>query len=78
MYNNRVRITFDRAKRAQTLRVRGIDFKDAKHVFAGRTLDRQDDREDYGEVRMLTVGYLAGRMVMSCGRRAAKPGASSR
>ena len=49
---------------AQTLPERGVDFKDAKHVFAGRTLDRQDDREDYGEVRMLTVGYLAGRMVM--------------
>jgi uncharacterized protein len=59
-----MRITFDRAKREQALRERGIDFKDAKHVFAGRTLDREDNRVDYGEVRMLTVGYLAGRMVM--------------
>jgi uncharacterized protein len=24
----------------------------------------EDRRQDYGEVRMLTVGYLAGRMVM--------------
>jgi uncharacterized protein len=59
-----MRITFDRAKREQTLRERGIDFKDAKHVFAGRTLDREDERADYGEVRMQTVGYLNDRMVM--------------
>ncbi len=59
-----MRITFDRAKREKTRRERGIDFKDARHVFAGRTLDRQDSREDYGEVRMLTVGHLNGRMVM--------------
>jgi uncharacterized protein len=59
-----MRITFDRAKREQTLRKRGIDFKDAKHVFAGQTLDREDDRFNYSEVRMQTVGYLNGRMVM--------------
>jgi uncharacterized DUF497 family protein len=46
------------------LRERGIDFRDARHVFASRTLDREDDRADYGEVRMQTVDYLAGRMVM--------------
>jgi uncharacterized DUF497 family protein len=59
-----MRITFNRAKRGQTLRERGIDFNDARHVFAGRTMDRKDDRADYGEVRMQTVGYLDGRMMM--------------
>lgn len=59
-----MRIVFNRAKREATLRERGIDFRDALHVFAGRTLDVEDRRLDYGEVRMLTVGYLAGRMVM--------------
>jgi uncharacterized protein len=59
-----MRITFNRAKREQTLRERGIDFNDARHVFAGRTVDRKDDRADYGEVRMQTVGYLNGRMMM--------------
>jgi uncharacterized protein len=59
-----IRIVFDRAKREQTLRERGIDFRDARHVFAGRTVDRRDDRADYGEVRMQTVGYLNGRMMM--------------
>jgi uncharacterized DUF497 family protein len=27
-------------------------------------LDVEDRRQDYGELRMLTIGYLAGRMVM--------------
>ncbi len=59
-----MRITFDRAKRDLALRERAIDFKDALHVFAGSTLNVQDRRQDYGEVRVQTVGYLAGRMVM--------------
>jgi uncharacterized DUF497 family protein len=59
-----MRITFDRAKRESTLRERTLDFRDARHVFAGSTLNVEDRRRDYGEVRMLTVGYLAGRMVM--------------
>jgi uncharacterized DUF497 family protein len=64
VYINPVRITFDPAKRAETLRERAIDFRDAKHVFAGRTLDVEDIRFDYGETRIQTIGYLAGRMVM--------------
>jgi uncharacterized protein len=59
-----MRITFDRAKRERALRERALDFMDAQHVFAGRTLDVEDRRQDYGEVRMQTVGYLTGRMVM--------------
>jgi uncharacterized protein len=59
-----MRITFDRAKGEATLRERGIDFRDALHVFDGPTLEVEDRRRDYGEVRMLTVGFLAGRMVM--------------
>ena len=59
-----MRITFDPAKRAETLAERGLDFADAAMVFAGTTLDAQDDRADYGEVRMVTVGHLEGRMVI--------------
>ena len=57
-------ITFDTAKREKTLRERGLDFADAAEVFAGRTLTRLDRREDYGEDRYQTFGYLRGRMVM--------------
>jgi uncharacterized protein len=61
-----MKITFDPAKRARNLRERGLDFEDAAEVFAGPTLDDPDERRDYGEVRMITVGYLRGRMVVVC------------
>jgi uncharacterized DUF497 family protein len=59
-----MKITYDPAKRAVTLAERGIDFEDAAEVFSGDTLDHPDDRRDYGELRMLTVGHLRGRMVI--------------
>jgi len=59
-----VRITYDPPKREKTLRERGLDFEDAPEVFAGATLTRQDLRQDYGEDRYQTVGFLRGRMVV--------------
>lgn len=59
-----MRITYDPVKRAVTLAERGLDFEDAAEVFQGDTLDFPDDRRDYGELRMLTVGHLRGRMVI--------------
>jgi uncharacterized DUF497 family protein len=64
IYNNLMAITFDPAKRAKTLSDRGLDFADAEAVFAGVTLDVEDRRRDYGEVRMICYGMLAGRMVV--------------
>jgi uncharacterized DUF497 family protein len=61
---NHVKITFDPAKREVALNDRGLDFADAVIVFAGPTITVQDTRKDYGEPRLQTVGYLAGRMVM--------------
>lgn len=57
-------ITFDQAKRDATLAARGINFADAAQVFAGVTFRFPDDRADYGEVRMIAVGHLRGRMVV--------------
>jgi uncharacterized DUF497 family protein len=59
-----IKITFDPAKREWTLR--GLDFAEAEEVFAGPTLEGPDERRDYGEVRMITVGYLRERMVIVC------------
>ena len=59
-------VTYDPAKREWTLRKRGLDFVDAEQVFAGPTLDDPDDRRDYGELRIITAGYLRGRMVIMC------------
>ena len=57
-------ITFDPAKRQATLEARGVDFADAAEVFAGPTFSRIDDRFDYGEERVVTVGMLSGRMTI--------------
>jgi uncharacterized protein len=57
-------ITFDPAKRAWTLRERGLDFAAAAQVFAGWTLQRVDERRKYGEVRIVSVGHLLQRLVV--------------
>jgi uncharacterized DUF497 family protein len=59
-----MKITFDPVKRASTLKDRGLDFADAADVFAGKTLNIPDERRDYGESRIVTVGLLRGRMVI--------------
>jgi uncharacterized protein len=59
-----MKITFDPAKRATRLRDRNLDFADAAEVFAGKALNIPDERRDYGETRIITVGSLRGRMVI--------------
>ena len=41
-----------------------MDFEDAELVFEGVTLEAEDVRRDYGEVRIICYGMLAGRMVV--------------
>lgn len=59
-----MRVTFDADKRERTFRERGLDFEDAELVFSGPTLEVEDTRKDYGEVRIICYGLLAGRMVV--------------
>ena len=59
-----MKITFDKAKRERTLEERGLDFLDAKHVFDGATFEFEDTRKEYGEKRIIAVGYLSSRMVI--------------
>ncbi len=59
-----MRVTYDSEKREKTLRERGLDFEDAELVFSGVTLEVEDTRKDYGEVRIICYGLLAGRMVV--------------
>ncbi len=59
-----MRITYDPAKRQKTLAERGLDFEDATEVFAGVTVEVDDDRMDYGERRVICYGLLAGRIVV--------------
>lgn len=57
-------ITFDPAKRAATLERRGLDFADAEPVIDGAVWEFIDERTDYGEVRVTTIGFLRERMVV--------------
>ena len=61
---NKLRITYDAAKREWALKVRGIDFRDAALLFTGRTLTLLDDRRECGESRYQTYGFLKKRIAM--------------
>lgn len=51
---------WDDAKAALNLRKHGIAFEDAAYVFLdpGR-IDMLDDRDDYGEERWLSIGWVS-------------------
>ena len=57
-------IEFDAAKRTATLEARGLDMARADEVFAGATLTVEDDRQEYGEDRFITIGFLDATMVV--------------
>jgi uncharacterized DUF497 family protein len=59
-----MRVTYDPKKRERTFRERGLDFEDAEAVFSIPTLEVEDARKDYGEVRSICYGLLAGRIVV--------------
>lgn len=59
-----MRITFDPSKRERTLAERGLDFAQAAAVFDSDHLTFEDDRQDYGERRLITIGRLTDRMVV--------------
>ena len=59
-----MRIECDEAKRAETIKARGLDMARAADVLAGATLTVEDDRMDYGEDRFITVGFLDDAMVV--------------
>lgn len=59
-----MRIEFDAAKRSATLGARGLDMARADEVLAGATLTVEDERQEYGENRFITIGFLEARMVV--------------
>jgi uncharacterized protein len=59
-----VAVTFDPKKRAETLALRGLDFKDAQVVFDGQNFETEDLRREYGESRIICFGMLRDRMVV--------------
>jgi hypothetical protein len=60
-----VPISFDPEKRNWTLAVRGLDFAEAAELIEdGASFEFVDDRRDYGETRITTIGLLRGRMIV--------------
>lgn len=57
-------VSWDPEKREWTRANRGLDFARTLAVFRGPKYTRIDARRDYGELRMVTVGFLDGRMVV--------------
>jgi uncharacterized DUF497 family protein len=58
-----VRLEWDEAKRRSNLWRHGIDFATLGEVFEGARVTDLDDRYDYGEERLITLGLLKGRVV---------------
>ena len=55
-----MRFTWDPNKNAINVRRHGIAFEDAKRIFDGPTVEREDDRFDYGETRIYAIGLVNG------------------
>lgn len=51
-------LEWDEAKHERNLRERGIGFDAAALIFLGPTIEWEDDRKDYGEVRICAVGAV--------------------
>ena len=49
---------WDETKRQQTIRQRGVDMLYAALIFEGKVLTRLDDRRDYGEERLISLGVV--------------------
>ena len=57
-------LEFDKAKRDETLRTRGLDFARCSEIFIAPHFTLEDDRYDYDEPRFITAGSLDNRMVV--------------
>jgi uncharacterized DUF497 family protein len=69
---------WDDVKNRLNIKKHGLNFEDAELVFSGPCVTFEDDRFDYGEDRLITLGLLEGRLVVIAHtRRSMKEPASS-
>lgn len=59
-----MKFEWDEAKNRKNLEKHGLSFEDAEQVLSGPCVTFEDDRFDYGEDRLITLGLLAGRLVV--------------
>ena len=55
-----MRYTWDAAKNRANVKRHKIAFEDAQRIFEGPTVERVDDRFDYGEIRVYAIGLVSG------------------
>jgi uncharacterized DUF497 family protein len=56
-------ITWDEVKRITNLAKHGIDLADCGLVFSQMMVTREDSRENYGEIRLQSIGLLREHIV---------------
>ena len=56
-------VTYDEVKREANIKNHGFDFVGSEAVFTGFTITRKDERDDYGELRLQTLGLWRGVVV---------------
>jgi hypothetical protein len=55
-----MRYIWNEKKNRRNLELHGIAFEDAARIFEGVTVERVDDRFDYGERRVYAIGLVNG------------------
>lgn len=50
--------TWTKGKNRRNRKLHGVAFEDAIQIFNGPTLEREDDRFDYGEHRIYAIGLV--------------------
>jgi uncharacterized DUF497 family protein len=55
-----MKYVWDKRKGRGNVARHGIAFEDAIRIFEGPTLERVDDRFDYGETRIYAIGVVDG------------------
>ena len=58
-----MQIEWDEAKRQSNLEKHGLDLADAYKIFESPTWEFEDERFDYPETRVITIGFLGGLLV---------------
>ena len=56
--------TWRESKRRRNIKLHELDFEGAEAIWDNFTVTREDTREDYGEVRLVTFGILNGEVVV--------------
>lgn len=56
-------ITFDEIKRQANLKKHGLDFVGCEAVFDQPVVSQEDASQDYGEQRLIVIGWLRGQWI---------------